>query len=218
MAYLNDPINRHPSCSSHAQELVAKLLGHNTATLHGIEAFLAYYMKQCNHALHDGGRHIFVRNHGEILEIANELMRGSSRECVRDHLRPRYAHLKSEHEETLLDSSIDLAARLVSMMDIGALQYGFSGRKQLVWSRGSLKAFVHEYFSCPVLLGQDVKLERIFNARNLDRIAGIKVEWTDNLADHLRVINDEKRVAIFHHASFLKHSQRYGCESRLQLT
>lgn len=74
-------------------------------------------------------------------------------------------------EDNLLSSSVDLTARLVSMMDIGALQYAFSGRKSMAWNRGSLKDLVNDYFSDSFKLGHDVKLEEIFNARNLDRIA-----------------------------------------------
>jgi hypothetical protein len=52
-----------------------------------------------------------------------------------------------------------------------------------------------------------VKLEKLFNARSLERIGGISIDWTNNLADHLRVKddrNDKIKVAIFHYASFLK--------------
>lgn len=141
-----------------------------------------------------------IRTHREVLGIAADLLQELPRENIR-------ASLKPEHAE-LLNGSIDLTARLISMMDIGTLQYGFSGRKGLVWNQGSLKDFVHDHFNHPVMLRQDVKLEKVFNARNLDRIVGIKVEWTDNLADHLRMMDDESRVAIFHHASFLKLSPR----------
>ena len=176
-----------------------------------LEAYRAYHKKQCGHALHDGGRHISARTHRDILEIAKDLEEGLSRETIRGRLSSKLADPKPGNETELLDSSVDLTARLVSMMDIGGLQYGFSGRRELVWNQGSLKDFVNGYFNVPVVLGQDVKLEKMFNARNLGRIAGINIVWTDNLADHLRMIDDEdKKVAIFHHASFLKYQQRYS--------
>jgi hypothetical protein len=61
-----------------------------------------------------------------------------------------------------------------------------------------------------------VKLDRIFNARNLGRIAGIEVYWTNNLFDHLRLIDEDRKVAVFHYASFLK-CQRERYESRFGL-
>ncbi|KAH8779343.1 hypothetical protein BGZ57DRAFT_821832 [Hyaloscypha finlandica] len=175
-----------------------------------LESYFAYHKKQCSLALHDGGRHISARTHYDILEIAADLEEGLSRETIRERLSLKLVGPKPSNENELLDSSIDLTARLVSMMDIGVLQYGFSGRRELVWNQGSLKEFVNGYFNVPVMLGQDVKLERTFNARNLCQIGGISIVLTDNLADHLRMIDDEdKKVAIFHHASFLKCQQRY---------
>jgi len=51
---------------------------------------------------------------------------------------------------------------------------------------------------------ENISLERKFNARNLGRIAGIQIAWTKNMADHLRLIDDENKVLIFHYASFLE--------------
>lgn len=138
-----------------------------------------------------------------------------SKETIKARLSSKLADPKPVNEDELPESSIDLTARLVYMMDIGALRYGFSGRIGLLWRQGSLKDFVHDHFNVPVMLDHDVKLEKMFNARNLGRTAGIQIVWTDNLADHLRVIYEgEKTVAIFHHASFLKCQQRYtSCNS-----
>lgn len=42
----------------------------------------------------------------------------------------------------------------------------------------------------------------MFTARDIDCIAGIRVRWTDNLADYLRMLDpDDKTIAIFHHVS-----------------
>lgn len=92
------------------------------------------------------------------------------------------------------------------MIRFGGVQYGFCGHNQLAWSGNSLKEFIHSYFHTTPALGcERVKLDETFNARNLERIAGIEIVWTDNLADHLRVTNGDKKVAIFHHASFLEY-------------
>lgn len=37
----------------------------------------------------------------------------------------------------------------------------------------------------------------------MERIADITIYWTDNLADHLRMVEDDRVVAIFHYATFL---------------
>ena len=215
MTSFDDLIHRTPTSPTTAVELLTQLWSCDSSPRLenqelDLEAYFTYYKTQGSHALHDGGRHISARTHREILEIAKNLEEGLSREVIRERLSSKLADPKPANENEMLDSSIDLAARLVSMMDIGVLQYGFSGRRELVWNHGSLQKFVNNYFNVPVVLGQDVKLEKIFNARNLGRIAGINIVWTDNLADHLRMIDDEdKNVAIFHHASFLKGQNRY---------
>ena len=50
-----------------------------------------------------------------------------------------------------------------------------------------------------------VKLDRIFTTRNLERIAGLQIIWTSNILDHLRLMVDDTRIAIYHHASCLEY-------------
>ena len=56
-----------------------------------------------------------------------------------------------------------------------------------------------------------VKIEcdiaRAENQANLEKIAGIQVRWTSNLADHLALRDDDKKVMLFHQASFLELSK-----------
>lgn len=214
MDSLDSPIFRTPTSFTTTFEPLVHLWSRNaSSTLKGHEfdpeAYFAYHKKQCCLALHDGGRHISVRTHRDIFEIAEGLKHGLPKEVIRERLSTKLADPKPPNENELLDSSIDLTARLVCMMDIGALRYGFSGHRGLVWSHGCLKDFVRDRFSKPVMLDHNVKLEKTFNARNLERMAGIRIIWTDNLADHLRIVDEgDKTVAVFHHASFLKCQQR----------
>ncbi|KAF8536782.1 hypothetical protein BDD12DRAFT_747314, partial [Trichophaea hybrida] len=46
-------------------------------------------------------------------------------------------------------------------------------------------------------------LSHDFNARNLDRLAGISIWFTANLADHLIYDPDTNRLQIYHYNSFL---------------
>ena len=93
------------------------------------------------------------------------------------------------------------------MISIGDSKYAVSSGTPLIWDQGNLKDFLSAYFNEPQILhNKDIKFEETFNAYSLERIAGIKVKWTDNLIDHLRIIEgNEKTIEIFHHASFLKH-------------
>src|SRR2546423_4145258 len=150
MAFLDDPIHRMPTSHTNALELLTQLWSSDASPKSDdkdidVEAYSTYHKKQCSYALHDGGRHISARTHRDILEIAKDLFKGLSKESTRRQLSSKLADPKPANE--LLDGSVDLTARLISMMDIGVFHYGFSGRKGLVWDQGSLKDFVDGYFN-----------------------------------------------------------------------
>lgn len=168
------------------------------------EPFLSYYTKQCKHALHNRGKHALVRCHQQILDLTNQFKELAVKESIRTNLKQLFTS-KSDREEEILNDSIDFAARLYLMINIGDSKYAVSSGTPLVWRNGNLKDFLSAYFDDPQILSDsNVKFEKTFNAYNLRRIAGIRVKWTDNLIDHLRM-TDDKTVEVFHHASFLKH-------------
>lgn len=176
------------------------------------DVYFSFYIEQCSDALHDGGRHVSVRTHQDIIQIAEYLKSHMDRDGIKEILSSSLPIPKPANEEEILNGSIDLVARLLLMVEFGCLHYGFSGRSQVRWTNASLAASTCEYFNALRILEQEtIKLERTFDARNLGRVAGIEIEWTNNLADHLRLIDgeDERKVAIFHHASFLE-CQRKG--------
>ncbi|KUJ11004.1 uncharacterized protein LY89DRAFT_654631 [Mollisia scopiformis] len=69
--------------------------------------------------------------------------------------------------------------------------------------QGALSTVIADHFEPPVL-NEKVKLDKVFNARNLQQICGIKIRWTSNLADYLMMRNDDTAVEIFHCAAFLR--------------
>lgn len=48
------------------------------------------------------------------------------------------------------------------------------------------------------------RLEKKFNARNLGNLAKIEVNWTNDLANHLKLRDNDTTVDIFHNVSFLR--------------
>jgi hypothetical protein len=133
----------------------------------------------------------------------------ATRQEVKDRIREQLDNARGEDIEHVLSGVIDLAARLSLMVDVGKLNRGFvPGQKPLEWETGTLKDLVETRFANAVNLPLRVvrvKLDRLFTARNLERIVGLQVVWTDNISDHLRLMVDDTRVAIFHHVSFLEH-------------
>jgi hypothetical protein len=169
-----------------------------------LSAYWRFYQQECERALHDGGRHVLARTHQDVLDVVAALKRGQLRDDIRKMLRFRLTK-SHDNEDELVDRSIDLAASIWLMIDFGNMQYGFSGRRQLHWQSEPLSQCLASGFSLPPSLGhKGVKLQRVFNAQNLDQIAGVEILPTVNLLDHLRLTDDDTKLYIFHHASVLK--------------
>ncbi len=168
------------------------------------EAYWNFYEKECERALHDGGRHVLVRTHQDLVDIAGFIRDEQSRDQIQEKLRLKLTK-SHPNEDELVDRAIDLTATLLLMVDCTNVEYGFSGNQQLEWKHASLKQCLQAHFDSKPELGHEgVKLPRIFNAVNLERIAGIDIVPTSNLLDHLRLFDDDTRLYIFHHASCLK--------------
>jgi hypothetical protein len=106
--------------------------------------------------------------------------------------------------------TLDLAARLMLMIKVGAPPHGCVVRNQLNRRNGmALSEFICGSFCEARRRGHErLKLEKSFKPVNLQPFASIKIKWIDNLAEHLQVMNDDRMVAVFYHASFLK-AQRF---------
>lgn len=56
----------------------------------------------------------------------------------------------------------------------------------------------------------NIRLEKSFNAESLQRIAGIKIRWTDVLDDHLMLDEDDNTLHVFRASLLLKAKQDVG--------
>jgi len=167
------------------------------------DAYFQHYQTQCNLVRH--GNECLTRNHQDIIDIVRLLRApGATREDIKSSLRSRLPELPLENVEDVLSNTIDLAVRLWLMVNIGDFRRILVPGRSLYWTQGSLRDFITSEFCKQNILKERVKLEKLFNAHNLGRIAGIEIVWTSNLADHLRMQDDDTRVAVFHHAFFLE--------------
>lgn len=190
------------------------------------DPYWAYYTRECTRALYDGGQHVALRTHKDVVHCAGLIKADRRRDDINDALRTKLSQRLADEDEKQakkddeelqekLDNSINLVASLLLMITFGSQTNSFSGHTELSWRSpdGSLRDLVRGYFDpgvAQVMSKEGVKLERIFTAANLCRIAGLEIVWTDNLVDHLRLSNDDSRVHIFHHVSFLNvQKQRY---------
>lgn len=173
----------------------------------GWESFFEYYSQQCTAALHDGGSRMMIRTHQDLVETINHVKDGrETRSSIKTRLRSKINSPEPEESEELLCKALDLSARILLMTSIGTFRNIVTpAQRTLQWQDDeSLNNLLGREFSQQRNVTDHVKLERLFNARTIERTAGIKIAWTSNLADHLRLFDDDTRVMIFHHASFLK--------------
>jgi hypothetical protein len=177
------------------------------------EVYFRYYQEQCRVSVQSGSMRAAATTHNHISEIIRHFKNPKeTRESIQEKLRgilPTH-HLQPSDIDEVITSSIDLAVRLWLMLYVGNLDHCLvPGQSPICWSDSGLDTLVSTRFSTRHDLNDPVKLEKAFNARNLERIAGIQVLWTDNLADHLSLRDDDTRVAIFHHASFLEYHKNW---------
>jgi hypothetical protein len=174
------------------------------------EPYFNYYEHQCEDALHEQGKHVLFRTHQQIIDIASKLWQDQYREEIRADLKIMFTTDEMlPDEDEILDNSLDLAARLCLMVNIGAYESMVTQGTRLLWSSPSLKDFVRTLFTSNQEVNDgNIRFEKVFTGYNMQRIADMKICWTNNLADHLRMVNDDdKMVAIFHHASFLRYQK-----------
>jgi hypothetical protein len=171
------------------------------------DSFFEYYDQQCAAARHDTKNRTLIRTHRDLFGIVEELRDlNKTKSSIKSCLRHKLSLSESDNTEELLDGGIDLAAKIWLMLFIGEYRQIIGPvQRQIVWKDDdSLRSLLELEFTPHLEVKDNVKLERLFTARNMERIAGFEIIWTSNLADHLRLFDDDTRVAIFHQACFLK--------------
>ncbi|KAK3317027.1 hypothetical protein B0H66DRAFT_593097 [Apodospora peruviana] len=158
------------------------------------DTYFDFYVQQCQIFQAHRGSFVTIRTYQEIVDLFLDFHRGLDRQAVKASLQKRLQYgtnLTPSISETVLNSTIDLAVRLFLMMRVGDVPHSIASSKSLQWTQGTIT-------HC-----NGVKLPRLFNARNLQRIGGLKLAWATNLEDHLRVVDDDGKVKIFCHPSYL---------------
>jgi len=170
------------------------------------DSYFCYYKK----LVESSTAYSITKTHRDIANIVGLLKRlDATQNSTKAALRKRLPDGELEDSEEILENSVSLAVRLLLMVSTGGFlttgrSITVSGETKLNWKDGTIKDLLDTQMGAEAFMREDIKLEKIFNARNLERIAGIEVRWTSNLADHLRMRDDDTAVEIFHHASFLR--------------
>lgn len=215
---LKDPIQWMPNSTEFRRDIALRLWDFDideTPLPYGLlnlDAYFRYQTQQADLFMHDTGQHVLVRTHQHVIEISQILKDDLDRTQAQQRMRLQNFQNKGQDQDKACNASLDLVIRLLLMVEIGNIPNGFSGNTPLVWNQGTLSQFLSTHFTPKTTSSQErVRLGRVFTARNIERMAGIKIRWTNNLVDHLRLFDDEEDemgVNIFHHASFLIMQQK----------
>ncbi|KAH9889671.1 hypothetical protein F4778DRAFT_773285 [Xylariomycetidae sp. FL2044] len=188
-------------------EILSHLWGQPPAHVSDAEAYIEYYRQQCELiGLHANGRYSSLSSQEDILSVA-ALVLLKDPPLTRDEILVRAQQMLRPATPEQHGHAVDLVARLLVMMRVGEVGHEFAGGGPASeWPGGEcLSGFVRGCFcERPVLRGESVKLEKSFIAHSLGLIAGVDIHWTNNLADHLRLMNDDTVVCVFHHSTFLR--------------
>jgi len=189
------------------------------------DANLDYYIQQCDlylieqkrWAVPDVGQEFFMTTHQDIAEVAKKVVSGhkDKRDIMNEMKMKMIPHpasqlpvdggsLKGGQCDKILGTAIDWAARLVTMLEIGRLQFACQSQEPLTWEQHSLKDYIASVFVPGRLDVGHVRLEESFNVQSLQKLANLEIEWTNDLMSHLSLRNDDTKVLIFHHVSFLE--------------
>ena len=158
-------------------------------------------MKECRVAIQSGkGQHATVRSHTDIQAVAEMLSEYNTKSAMKENLRHSLSHQRTPEEtNNMLEGSIMLVARLLTMIDIGPLPYKHTNQHSLAWQDENLPLgdllelpFQESFTNAQ----EDLMFEEDFTAYDLQRYAGVEIAWTNNLADHLRLSRNRKRLSI----------------------
>lgn len=168
-------------------------------------AYTRYYLIQQSYLAHELGIQDKVKDCSFLLEVAQLLRCNVTHQEVVAGTEQRLDLLEQQKAVEYCGEIVNFTARLLVMMNVGRFMSEAHLRRNVVWESSSLRDCVNEYFAeTPKMTCESIKLPKTFNAWSIETVGGIKVRLTDNLADHLLLVEDDTTVLVFHHASFLE--------------
>lgn len=222
------PFSETPGSSRMKSQLLSKLWGkditENAIRTGAVDAdaYVEYYVQQCDiflveqkrWALSTNEKGLLMATHQDIVDVAEKVISGQldRQGVVKEMVSQRAFRLATDgsssedhgQRDEVVNTSIDWAVRLVTMLEIGQLQSVFQSRELPIWKHQSLRDYLAGLLDPGRPVIDHIRLEESFNVQSLQKLANLKIEWTNDLMSHLSLINDDKTVLVFHHVTFLE--------------
>lgn len=214
----NPLLSKLPLASSERRRILNDIFGlnlteHNLLSQdNGYEAFFDWYEEQWESAPAD-----LSAIHQEVLDVIALLKSADqTRADILDNLRQS----ASPKTDSALNSLVTLAARVWLMLSIGRFQQSLSPSQGIIWNDdGKLSEVLSASFSPHHKLSDQIKLPMAFTAESLEKIAGIRIAWTSDLSEHLKLREDDTKIVLFHQVSVLElHRKSQRCENLNQMS
>jgi len=190
---LDDPISQIPISAKTKSDIIAAF-GWSKVSPESLDAYMNYYARQCYLASQSDKKYYSDMTHASISRIAAHLLIGGSIQNI-------YVLTLPYSQMSQIDEAVFLVCRLLTMVDVS---YGYLSSRDSYERENSLARFLPKVFKPSMrLVGEKELITPSLTARSIDESAGIKISWTDNLADHLKLEAGGKVVHVFHHVSFL---------------
>ena len=110
-----------------------------------------------------------------------------------------------EDEQETLNIALAFAARLWLMVEVESPEHCIPQGSIARWKDSdSLSHTVKQIFEPMGTTTEKIRFCTQFTAANMEKIAGIQILWTSNLADHLALCCEDTKVFVFHQASVLE--------------
>lgn len=168
-------------------------------------AYTRYFLLQRSYLAHELGIQGKVEDSEFLSDVAQMFRSNLTHDEVISSVGQKLNAGKIRVPVEYCEELVYFAARLLVMMDVGRFMSEAHRRRIVLWESSSLRTCVGDYFDeAPKMSCESVKLPKAFNAWSVETVGGIKVRLTDNLADHLLLVEDDTTVLVFHHASFLE--------------
>lgn len=159
--------------------------------------------------------------HHQLLRVVSHLKaQNPSRRVAIVHLQ---SNIEFQFSADLASTVLDLAASTLLMLSIGKFPGDISYDEPIPWfASSSLRSppptvanthppdlsVISQQFPPTYSTKDIVKLPQSFTAAHIETIGGIEIRWTNNLADHLLLRDDDTKLMLFHQVSVLElHAQ-----------
>src|SRR5579862_918592 len=171
---------------------------------HHFKAYFSYYQRQ--------GHPTALFTHRQILEIVDLLKEsGLDRQTIKSRFHSKHPNLDNNMIDDLIDAAVRLWLMIYTTGSGSSRLPSLSGVWHFNWEDSqSLKELIEVKVFEKRDFDRNKRLPTRFDIFHLEKIAGIKVFWTNCLADHLSMTHNDSRVVLFHHATLLQHMKVYA--------